>query len=73
MFFNRFFVSFKKTRESLSLFFKEGCERIAQVAHDKQATVIQSLRSLTKNERITRVLFYRIAHLLIPGLCFFVL
>ena len=43
---------FKKPSVSLiPSFFKERCEGIAQVAHDKRATVSKSLRALTKNER----------------------
>ena len=32
------------------IIFTEQCERITQVAHDNRATVIELLRSLTKNE-----------------------
>ena len=38
-----------------SLTKNEGCERIAQVTHQKWATMSDSLRSLTKNERIAQV------------------
>ena len=37
-----------------SLTKNEQCERIAQVTHQKWATMSKSLRSLTKNERIAR-------------------
>ena len=47
-----------------SLTKNELCEQIAQVAHQKWATMSKSLRSLTKNERIVHF-FERIAHLLI--------
>ena len=46
----------------------EQCEQIAQVAHQKWATMSKSLRSLTKNERMSKLLvFEQIAHLLIFG------
>ena len=52
MFFYHFFVSFfKNKRFTHSLVFKERCEQVAQVAHDKRATVSESLRLLTKSEQ----------------------
>ena len=52
MFFVPFFVSlFKNKRFTHSLVFKERCEKVAQVAHDKRATVSESLRLLTKSEQ----------------------
>ena len=51
-FFNSFLASFKKNEWfAHSLFFKERCKWIIQVAHDKRATVSKLLRSLTKNEQ----------------------
>ena len=38
--------------------FNERCERIAQVAHQKWATMSNSLRSLTKNERMSKSLVF---------------
>ena len=62
--FYKFFVSFfKNKRFTHSLFFKERCERAScsgcswqksnceRIAHQKWATVIYLLRSLTKNEQ----------------------
>ena len=52
MFFYHFFVSFfKNKRFTHSRVFKERCEQVTQVAHDKRATVSESLRLLTKNEQ----------------------
>ena len=50
-FFGTFFVCLKKQVIAHSLFFNEWCERIAQAAHQKWATMSDSLRSNTKNER----------------------
>ena len=70
----------KNERFAHSLFFNERCDRIAQVAHQneqyeqipqvahqKWATVSESLRSLTKNERMSEslVFFEQIAYALI--------
>ena len=45
MFFVQFFVRFfKNKRFTHSLVFKERCEQVAQVAHDKRAIVSESLR-----------------------------
>ena len=54
--------------ESLrSLTIIEQCEQIAQVAHQKWATMSDSLRSLTNNEQIRESLVFvqQIAHSLI--------
>ena len=47
--FCKFFLQNK--RYTHSLFGKEQCERVAQVTHDKRATMSESLRLLTKNEQ----------------------
>ena len=73
-FFGKFFVSFflyKKDQFSHSLFLmsneseslwlltkNERCERIAQVAQQKWATMSELLWSLTKNERISESLLF---------------
>ena len=54
IFFGTFFVCLKKQMIAHSLFFNEWCERIAQAAHQKWASMSYSLRSLTKNELIAR-------------------
>ena len=66
LFFSMFYIIFfylKNERFTNSLFFNERCERIAQVPHQKWATMSESLRLLTKNEQIGRF-FEQIDHLL---------
>ena len=41
-----------------SLTKNEGCEQIAQVSHQKWATMSNSLRSLTKNEQMSESLVF---------------
>ena len=58
--FKSFFkVFFKNKQFTHSLFFKDLCERVAQVAHDKRGTVSESLRLLTKNEQPWDICFGR--------------
>ena len=52
------FFNLKNERFIHSLFFGDRCERIAQVAHQKWVTMSKSLRSLTKNERMSESLIF---------------
>ena len=56
----KFFVSFKNEWFAHSLFFKELCEQIAQVALNKRVTVSKTLRSLMKKS--VRERFAQVAH-----------
>ena len=72
IFFCTLFCKFKNPeRFAHSLFLKEQCEWIAQITHDKRATVSKWLRSHTKNEPIACFFQgWEFAHLLITHLSF---